>query len=173
MSGLMNQCVDRLILYFDKLVESENSVVNIKEVLAGYTIDIIGTTSFAVQTNANDDRSKRNAFVDNGLGLFKTNPLKVLSMLIMPKCFNNFFNLRIVFPEKNFNFFRDLAKTVIRERKEGNKNQTKRNDLVQLLVDSYVYESDLKEENENRAYEKLAASMEVEGQLWFFKHKFY
>ncbi|XP_017463082.1 PREDICTED: cytochrome P450 3A11-like, partial [Rhagoletis zephyria] len=56
MSGLMNQCVDRLILYFDKLVESENSVVNIKEVLAGYTIDIIGTTSFAVQTNANDDR---------------------------------------------------------------------------------------------------------------------
>ncbi|XP_017491557.1 PREDICTED: cytochrome P450 3A19-like [Rhagoletis zephyria] len=66
-------------------------------------------------------------------------------------------NNSIGFDDRIFNFFINLAKEIVKQRKadkSGGKAATKRNDLVQLLMDAYVYESDLKDNN----YEKLTAS---------------
>ncbi len=87
-------------------------------------------------------------------------------MFTMPKAVNHFFNLRLMFPADSFNYFRNLTQTIVEQRKSGKSNgngnvvQKKRNDLVQLLIDSYVYEDELK----GGGYDKLTATME-EGEL--------
>lgn len=88
-------------------------------------------------------------------------------MFTMPKAVNHFFNLRLMFPADSFNYFRNLTQTIVEQRKSGKSNgsskvvvQNKRNDLVQLLIDSYVYEDELK----GGGYDKLTATME-EGEL--------
>lgn len=59
-------------------------------------------------------------------------------------------------PQENFDFFRQLAKQVVKQRREGN---VKRNDFVQLLMDACVDENDLKKSS----YEHLTASNEKDG----------
>ena len=63
-------------------------------------------------------------------------------------------NMKFPFPLKSFNFFRDLTKSVVDQRKKDSKTGMKRNDLVQLLMDSFVYETDL----DNTNYDKLTAT---------------
>ena len=73
-----------------------------------------------------------------------------------------------MFPADSFNYFRNLTQTIVEQRKSlasstsngSSKVVQKRNDLVQLLIDSYVYEDELK----GGGYDKLTATME-EGEL--------
>lgn len=54
-------------------------------------------------------------------------------------------------PNEDFAFFRELAKQVVKQRRE---NTVKRNDFVQLLMDAYVDENELKQTSD----EQLTAS---------------
>jgi len=60
------------------------------------------------------------------------------------------------FKPEHFNFFRDLGRQVVKQRKE---NKLKRNDLIQLLVDANVTEHELKDGD----YNKLTADFEGDG----------
>ncbi|KAH9394069.1 Cytochrome P450 3A4 [Tyrophagus putrescentiae] len=147
MNGMMSKCVQSLVRYLDKLVEKEEeggAVMDTKEVIAGFTIDVIATTSFATETSANDDRSEKSPFVYHGMNFFRSSLFKLVFMFTMPKAVNHFFNLRLMFPADSFNYFRNLTQTIVEQRK--------------LLIDSYVYEDELK----GGGYDKLTATMEEE-----------
>ena len=62
MHSLMNQAVDKLGAYFNRVIKTGNGKMNIKEVITGFTVDVIASTSFATDTDANGDRSKKNVF---------------------------------------------------------------------------------------------------------------
>ncbi|XP_017463212.1 PREDICTED: probable cytochrome P450 6a14, partial [Rhagoletis zephyria] len=59
------------------------------------------------------------------------------------------------FTERAFDYFAKLTKSILKQRRESS---GKRGDLVQLLMDAYVYENDLK----NATYENLTANTEQE-----------
>ena len=42
MHALMNHCVDRLTDYLEKIIASKEGKLNVKEVITGFTIDVIG-----------------------------------------------------------------------------------------------------------------------------------
>ena len=130
--------------------------MNIKEVITGFTIDVIATTSFAVETNANDDRSKKNAFLDNGVKLLDLKLWRFLAVFMLPQSFNRLIGNSVGFNDKHFNFFRDISRAVIKQRKQLGNGTAKRNDLVQLMMDAFVYENELQDTN----YNKLTASAE-------------
>ena len=52
MHRLMNICVDKLIVAEQK----EDNAIDTKQVIAGFTIDVIASTSFATETNANGNQ---------------------------------------------------------------------------------------------------------------------
>lgn len=158
MNPLMNKCIDKLVGYFDNLSANSDRSFNTKDVIAGFTIDVIASTSFATDTNSNDDRSKQNSFVDHGLKLFLFSKLRILLFIMVPMFIRKRLGLTLGFEPEHFNFFRDLAKQVIKQRKESN---YKGKDFVQLLMDANVSEEDLKK----LSYDELTASAEKEGKF--------
>lgn len=59
-------------------------------------------------------------------------------------------------------FFVNLSKAIIKQRKSESGNGRKRTDLVQLLMDSFVYESELEGDN----YDKLTATADNGTPFW-------
>lgn len=80
---------------------------------------------------------------------------RFLAFFTLPKKVNKWIGNDIALDMNLFNFFIDLSREVIRQRKEGVvKKSHKQTDLVQLLIDAFVYEDDLKDGN----YDKLTAT---------------
>jgi len=156
MNPLMNRCIDKLNAYMHNLCKTGDGVLDTKEIVSGFTIDVIASTSFATETNANEpDRTKKNAFVEHGMKLLQIPARRLILLIMTPQFVKKYFtSLTVGFEPQHFNFFRDLGKSVVQQRKAN--NAQKRNDLVQLLVDAYVSESDLK----NSDYNKLTADFE-------------
>lgn len=155
MHEMMNKCVDKLENYFKKVSKVNGGEVNVKEILTGFTVEVIASTSFATETNPNGDMSCENIFVKNATNLVDFAVWRIISFFVLPTTINKLLNNSIGFDDRIFNFFINLAKEIVKQRKSG-KQSAKRNDLVQLLMDAYVYESDLKGDN----YEKLTASVD-------------
>lgn len=153
----MNKCVVKLEKYLEKVSKVNGGEMNVKEILTGFTVDVIATTSFATETNPNGEMNTQNVFVKNATNLVDFAVWRILSFFVLPNSINRMMNNSIGFDDRIFNFFINLAKEIVKQRKadkSSGKTATKRNDLVQLLMDAYVYESDLKDNN----YEKLTAS---------------
>ena len=151
MQVLMNKCVDKLIVNFDK-VSTDSKVFKTKEVITKFTIDVIASTSFAVDTNS-DQSEEMSPFVKHALEIFDISPLRILPLLMFPLWLNNLLGIKIAANYKSAIFFIELVYQVIKQRK-ANPN-FRRNDLVQLLLDAKV---DLNEVRET-SYDKLSASM--------------
>ena len=111
------------------------------------TTDVIASTSFATETNANEDPN--NPFVANGKEFFNTNVFKSLLILLLPKFMRDLLGLDSFFADKPFKFFIEVAKHIVEQRKSGAMGP--RNDLVQLLMDARVDQKDIEEMN----YEKM------------------
>lgn len=159
---MMERCVEKLSDYFDSIIASKTKgALNIKEVMTGFALDIIASTSFATDINVND-RSSKNPFHYNAVRLFDFKVWRFVSLFIMPYAFNRFIGNSIGLSDKRFNFFRDLSRAIIKQRKEEAKNggstnkKGARSDIVQLMIDAFVYEDSLKETN----YQNLTASEE-------------
>lgn len=160
MHVLMDKSINDLAAYFDKVIAKDIKELNIKEVMMGLTIDIIAATSFGTKTNANDDREKQNPFLVNGIKFFEFSWLKIATQTILPKKFNQLIGNTSRSDPRSTQFFIDLSREIVRQRKSQmhDKNFKKPNDLVQLLVEAFVYEEDLKKIN----YDHLTATDGVE-----------
>ena len=152
MTPLMDKCIDKFVDYFDNVIKKNNGVINVRKVTAGFTIDVIASTSFATETNANDDRSEDNPFVKNGKELFEFSILRLMSIFLLPTFLLKFLDLRNPLNPRAFEFFVNLSKEIVRQRKT---QKSKRNDLVQLMMDAYVDEKELN----NTDYQHLSSSM--------------
>ena len=148
---MMKQCVEKMAGYFDKAIKTQKNEMNIKEVVTGFTIDVIATTSFATETNSNGSTRKNNAFLDNAISLLGFAPLRMFSFAVMPKWFKRLTGTELGLKMDSFNFFADLSKAIVNQRQS---QSGKRNDLVQLMMDAFVYDNDL----QNTDYSKLTAT---------------
>ena len=164
MYRLMNYCVERLSNYFDNKIETTKGVINAKEVITGFTIDVIARTSFAVET---DVYKEGNQFLKYGTNLAKGSVFRALMALSLPQWFNKMIrNTANGNSNETVEFFIELSRNLIKQRqmeKLNSANSAKRTDIIQLLMDAFVYEND----NDNeKSYKNLEVSM-LEGKLKF------
>lgn len=159
MTQVMSRCVDKLVVHLNKVIDKEEGLLQTKDAIIGLTIDVIAATSFATDTNANGSSRTENAVVKHGLAFFDISPYRALFFFTMPKWINSFVGVNHFFNPDSFDFATRLMKEIIRQRKSQNSDgntKVKYNDLVQLLMDAYVYENEL----DNSNFDNLAASME-------------
>lgn len=117
----------------------------------GFTFDVIATTTFSTETHTNDDRSKENLLLVKGENFFDVKFLRFLLLFTMPRAFNKLICNETGCDARVVDFFIDLSKEIINQRKKqqnGLKSSAKRNDLVQLMLD--VFE-DNQNDNQNIA----------------------
>lgn len=182
MIPLMGACVDQLVRYFERKLmmmrevsgtsNSTNAQTTFiaKDVFAGYTIDVICRAAFAAETDANnvrcddqDDEKRKNTLVENGKRFFNLNPLKILTILVLPRPVLNWLNLRQPFKDDTFYFFANFARAVVRARRaelaDTERQSPKRVDLVQLLLDAVeVEEGEGDRDDKENLKDKLASS---------------
>lgn len=151
----MEACVDKLTAYLDSVTENGPQEINTKSIISGFTIDVIASTTFATDTNANG-KDRQNDFVKHATNFFNVKPLKILVMSSLPGWASEALGLTIPFPEDAFNFIKDLTQNIVRTRKAGGSDDkvNKRADLVQLLLAAEIDEEELSNVN----YDKLVAS---------------
>ena len=148
MFPLLKNATDKLEKYFEKICKNKQTTVDIKTVIAGFTIDVIASTAFGTDTDTNDDRTKFNPFLHHGTRFFRDISFtKMLLVLTMPIKILELLKIKNILPEDSFQFFVNVSKTMI-ERASGN------NDLVELLKEANISEEDLK----NLNYNKLTAN---------------
>ncbi|KAL1492263.1 hypothetical protein ABEB36_012738 [Hypothenemus hampei] len=106
------------------------SDINIREVLAAFTTDVIGNVAFGVDCNSFDE--SQNEFRKNGRLLFRTSFTKSLKRFIL-SYFPNFFHLlQLKLTPAALDFFVNVVKQAMEFR---SKNNVHRNDFLQLLID--------------------------------------
>src|SRR5699024_3101026 len=106
MHSLMDRCVNKLVDYFEKLTRNGSGVMETRKVIIGFTIDTIASTSFATDTNANDDRAVENPVVTSCLNMTTISPFTALSSFAMPLWFNNLVGVKNFLNVTSFNFLR-------------------------------------------------------------------
>lgn len=161
MHSFISRCTALLVDHLCSVVDDPvlRGAVNFKDVVTGYTIDVIAATSFATETNCNAE--KENIFKQNGLHVATGSVPRFLAQMIFPRSVNRLFGNTVPVSPGPFNFFIDLSREIVRQRKAVSVNQkqqaNKRNDLVQLLIDAFAYEEEATD------YQKMTAEMGDKG----------
>lgn len=158
MYPLMDRCIMKLVNYLDQQtigVSGEEAVIDPKAVIIGFTIDVIACTSFATETDTNGDRTNANdPLLKHSETIFAFNGFKIAAVFALPRRVLNLLNITTWFDQNSFDYFINLTKQILQQRKLEEGTSTKRNDFVQLMVDSFVYDDAL----QNTDYSKLTAS---------------
>ncbi|KAH9387714.1 hypothetical protein TYRP_008908 [Tyrophagus putrescentiae] len=151
MMSIMGHSTAKLCSYFEKVVANKEGggEVDTKKVMAGFSTDVISSTSFANETDANEDPN--NPFVANGRAFFAGSILRPILIILLPDFLLRLIGLNSFFPREPFEFFINMAKHIVQQRKEEEKGGTRKNDLVQLLIDARVDQKALEEMN----YQKM------------------
>lgn len=160
MSSIMSKSVDKLNSYFYKMAKSEEEeggVIEVKRTMAGFTTDVIASTSFATETDANEDPN--NPFVANGRAFFDIKVLRSIAILMLPSWALKFLNIKSLFLEGPFQFFVDVSQHILEQRRSAG-SSGHRHDLVQLLMDATVDQRDLEQVN----YERMTVGDEEESE---------
>lgn len=174
MYPLMEKCVDRLVKLVDSKADSKTPTgqqFNAKSVISGFSIDIIAASAFATETDANEsDQINKNvensaqndtSFVSYCNNIFSVSPFKVAAVLVLPRFLLTLLGITVVFSEAPFNFMISFAKKIIQDKKSAlltklGPSPGKANDLVQMLMENFTTDEQLKESN----LHKLTASIE-------------
>lgn len=164
MHGLMERSINKLTSFLDGVTSSSSSgnkeglLKDVKEVAAGFTIDVIASTSFATETNCNEEvrAGKKSPFVHYGQKFFWVNPARALGIIFSPEWILNLLNVNSFLDPTALQWLIDLSKEIVSKRVRGGQ---KRADLVQLLLDAKVEEAELKKVD----YEQLTADADVKG----------
>ncbi|KAH9405750.1 Cytochrome P450 3A4, partial [Tyrophagus putrescentiae] len=142
MNKLMTHCIDKLTLYLDSVVAEGDTITDTKKVIGGFTIDVIASTSFGTETNANG--MLKTVFIACFLKVF----FRATIAFTFPRWMLNILGIRTFFDEAPLEFFGNLTREMLKQRKES---KVKRNDFIQLLLDSEVDEQQINSVN----YDKL------------------
>lgn len=153
MNVIMQKCIKNLDDYFDRIIEQQpekSSVVfQAKTTFAGFTIDVIASTAFATTTNANMEADS--PFVTNGRKLFEIKALRAMAGFLAPTWLLKLVGIETIFPKENFDFFVALSRRMLDQRLEEIKQgKPRRSDLLQMLIDAAVDESELTADNYNK-----------------------
>jgi len=129
MFSLMNECAEKLQQYVDKPARN-GDILEMKEVMARFTTDIIGSCAFGL--NCNSIRNPNSEFYTMGkhllhqsVGTYLQRMLKTLSSFLL-----KIFHVRLHLDEAS-NFFMGVVNDTITYREKKN---VVRNDFMQLLI---------------------------------------
>lgn len=140
------ECSNQLIKTVKELIIKEKSI-DVKEILACFTTDVIGTCAFGLEFNSFKDPEAE--FRKYGRKLFvasRYRTLKRIFLLLFPN-FGKLFHMKSV-PEDVTKFFINAVRETVEYREINN---YKRNDFLQILLD-------LKNENEtSMSIEEISA----------------
>ncbi|KAH9394090.1 Cytochrome P450 3A4 [Tyrophagus putrescentiae] len=149
-----HRSINKLTTFLDGVTSSSSSssssssgskegiLKDVKEVAAGFTIDVIASTSFATETNCNEEK------------FFWVNPARALAIIFSPEWALNLLNVKSFLDPTALQWFIDLSKEMVGKRVSSGQ---KRADLVQLLLDAKVEEAELKKVD----YEQLTADADI------------
>ena len=132
MMPLMKASLDILLCNLEKAAKKAGDF-NAKKVFGAFTLDVIAKTAFATDTNAqNDDFDPfaRNVarFVDFGL-------LKVFTSLLLPDSVKDFLNWTNT-PPDCIEYLAQIARQIVRQRKQDDSSVRQYPDLLQLLMEA-------------------------------------
>ena len=176
MFPLIYDCTKHCLNNFESHVINKKEV-NLKEVFGCLTMDVIAKCAFATDINANED--KNNAFVVNATSIFKVRFSTILKLFVIPAFILDFFKISFVDGKSN-QFFVDVARHMIRKRRENN---GRKNDFLQLLIDCHQDKEetekndaeshhDLQDETiddlTNKRDDKQLSEDEIIAQVWVF-----
>ncbi|XP_048759592.2 cytochrome P450 3A9-like [Ostrea edulis] len=139
-----------LLLRVLKKEADEGNTIEFKEVFGRYTMDVIASLGFGMDTDS--QTNPENTFVKYAKELFnfKFTPL-MFFILIFPKLdvVFNYFNISPLNNRRLMNFFKSAVHQAIEMRDEGDKN---RNDLLQLMLNAHK-DTDKNEIEDEHSYE--------------------
>ena len=158
MSILMKESVNQLVGAFDNLAtSSEGTELELKEILGKYSMDVIARCAFGVDSRAFSENEADNQFVKNASQVFKKPPYDTLKsfLLTVPHVgwkLVSLLRLPLVM-ENELNFFYDVVKQTMESRL---KTKSKRNDIIDLMIEAIKGELQHDTEHEDTEYEKEA-----------------
>ncbi|CAG2102111.1 unnamed protein product [Medioppia subpectinata] len=132
MCPVINECCDNFLAALDRDVSTGRTEVELKQVMAAYTVDVIGKCVFSVDTDSYCDPN--NPFTTKANWILKhfTTSSSALLTNILP----TFLTKRLAaIGSSNIMFFKHLSKRLISERKNAAK---KPNDFLQYFTDMKI-----------------------------------
>ncbi|KAL3283378.1 hypothetical protein HHI36_006525 [Cryptolaemus montrouzieri] len=128
----MKNCAESMKNWIRKSLNSQKNTLEIKELFAKFTVDILSTSFYSIETNSFEkedspfiELTRRTA---NWQNLWQA--LQVIYLYLSPH-FTRILKLKIM-NEANSEFFRNIAWNLINSRE---KQDIKRNDLVDILLE--------------------------------------
>ncbi|KAL3832686.1 hypothetical protein ACJMK2_024307, partial [Sinanodonta woodiana] len=163
----INRCGAVLAKTFQKNAMSKSSV-DLKQLCGGFTMDVIASTAFGIQTNSMENPD--DPFVSLAQKVFGSdvfaNPCVVLSVLF-PRLAPLLTKLGLGFwPNDSVQFFVSRTKEIIEDRKKG--INTGRVDFIQLLLNA---EEEVQEDNRESGSQSSSKRLdmgEILGQAFIF-----
>ena len=126
----MVQVVNQFHEHLDKQAKGEQVEVELKELLAQFTTDVIGNTAFGVECNTMQNPDSE--FRLQGKRVFESTPMRFVKMVFMLNFQNLARSLGMVFTVPGVSeFFMGLLRDTVKYREENN---VQRNDFLSLLM---------------------------------------
>lgn len=134
----MLDVAENLVKHFSSLSSDLNEPIEIREYLARFTTDVIGSCGFGIDCNSiADPKSEFRAMGKKMFNFSQWKNLKIFLGMLMRKEARA---LRMVFnDEETTNFVMQIVDKTIKHRKE---NKIKRNDFMQLMINLYKDETE-------------------------------
>jgi len=151
MLGFIRITADHLVKEFDKYSEGTEEV-DCKKLFGSFTMDSLASAAFGIDVNSFNEENSN--FTQCAAALFQmsvVDTVLIMFKIIVPglsKLFETF-NINI-WKKRETKFFYDVILATIKARREG--RQERRNDLVDLMMDSMKH--DFVEEKEEEQFER-------------------
>ena len=144
MFPLFESSIKKLENYLEKVCKTENRSIEIKQVIAGFTIDVIASTSFGTNTDSNGDRDKFDPFVYHGQNMIQNLSIyRFFAILMLPVWMLKAFNITHAFVYESFSFMVNVIKTMLKQNAHND-------NLINLLKEANISDEELKKLNFNK-----------------------
>ena len=128
MYPMIKQCLNEFIEALDEYAR-DGKDVNVKDAYGNYTMDVIATCAFATKTNSHKDPN--NQFIKSAMEVFNPKMYRLISFILLPRFVLKMMKMYGSARPWANEFFFDLTKHIIKERKASKK---KYNDFIDLLI---------------------------------------
>jgi len=142
MYSMIRLCLQDFLDHLETFAK-ERKDINLKEMNGNFTMDVIASCAFATKINAQKDPN--NQFIVNGKKTFNFKVSKIIPALLFPKFLNNILNIKSGMDESANDFFINLTRHILKTRRNNN---TKHDDLLQLLMNAEQSKEIIRDEND-------------------------
>lgn len=128
---LLTECSGQLERFIDNVAEQDESIIDVRELVENFAMDVIGTCAFGIQTNAIN--SKDCEFKRMARKLSKPSYKTTIWRMLRPALPTLFkiLGVQIIDPEVT-RFFKDVVSQMIKQRENL---EIKRHDFMDLLIE--------------------------------------